>query len=222
MPFNLSKFATEPTEKYLRNEDNIAPAEQSAPIAEKKLDNSVGNKYTTTENLLADSRKSSKDPEEVIEKVLNAAKSDLVNHRCAKDGLKVPPINTLVEKLRLDRLADWDEKKKPNWTIEFNDKEQNGSLPAFPKSPDQHGKISLEADPRRFEGEEVKPMTGDLQTFASIASKIKLGESKEYDKAIVAILQQASNENRELSQVEQNAITDIKIARTKFLMTKIG
>lgn len=222
MSFNLSKFATEPTEKYLRNKDNIAPVTYPAAIAEKNLDNSVGNKYTTTENLLEETRKASKDPEEVIEKVLNAAKSDLVNHRCAKDGLLVPPINVLVEQMRLERLSEWDTKKEKNWTIEFPDKEQNGSLPAFPKSPDQHNKISLEADPQRFEGEEVKPMTGDLQTFASIASKIKLGESKEYDKAIVAILQQASNENRELSQVEQNAITDIKIARTKFLMTKIG
>ena len=138
---------------------------------------------------------------------------------------------------------DWETTKKSNWTVDYNDKKQQGSLPRLSKNAPQHDKIVLNNDPRRFEGAsalptsetqseneathgqkpKITPLVGGINedSATKIAEKIKTGSSVEYDSAIVAILRDAERESRELTSIERKTISDIKIARTKAMFRLI-
>jgi hypothetical protein len=226
--FNLKSHKTAesvaPYEKYLRNETIGPKADDSQPITEKSVQHRTGNQYTTTEDQLKEVHSKAKTDAQVIEEVLNSATSTYVNHRSAQDGLLVPPINTLVEKMRQERLSsDFKQTKDKNWTVTFNDKKQNGSLPKWPKITKQHEKTVLNNDSDRFKNKEPEALIGDL-TVADIdraVVNVKNGVSAEFDTAIVAILEKANQDNRQLTNVEQMTISDLKIARTK-AMVKVG
>lgn len=218
--FNLKKSTAQiaPTEKQIL-ENNVGPtADDDQPIAEKVLPHRTGDQYTTTEDQL---KSSSTDDAQIIEKVLNDATSSYVTHRSDAADISVPPINVLVEKLRQDRLeSDWKESKEAHWSQTYDEKKQR--ITKWKKNVSQHDEIVLNNDPRRFSGEEPKPLVGGITTadVDRVAHLVKEGESLEYDTAIVAILREAEKEKRELTSVEQKTISDLKIARTKALLRK--
>lgn len=240
--FNLSKQKTAQVkqyEKYLR-EDNISPKlDEDSPITEKNLKHRDEDTIRITEKQMSHDKTSDA---KIIEKVLNEA-SGYVVHRTDKWDMPVMPINALVEKMQQDRVAsDYNVEKEPHWSLSFDDKKQNGKLPKWPKSPDQHSGITLGNDPRRFEGIEglpvhadqkkndaernkkpnVKPLIGGITTEAisKVADNIKSGASVDYDTAILAILRESEKEKRELTPVEQKTISELKIARTNALLQK--
>lgn len=233
------KAQISPYEKYLR-EENVGPkASDSQAIWEKELKHRQGLKYTTTEDQMEDKRAGDDNDIKVIEKVLDERDS-YVQHRGNQDTYSVPPHNTLVEKARQERLIDWKTEKKPHWSQTRDELKQQGSLPRFPKQVSQHDKIVLNNDPRRFEGVKnlplneyqpdndkarnrqhvVKPLVGNITTadVHKVAELIKSGKAVDYDAAIIGVLKQANNEQRELTAVEQKTISDLKIARTQTLL----
>lgn len=213
--FNLRKAQLN-REKDLR-QNNVGPqADDNQPITEKSLKDRGDYSMKTTESPLEESRETEKDAQ-VIEKVLNNAKK----WRSAEEGLLVPPINTLVAKMEEDRRKDYFKtEKESHWSQTFNEKKQQGALPKLEKNAPQHDKIVLENDPRRFSGKEPKELTGGITTahVDKLVAAIKTGETLEYDAAILAILKEADSEQRELTSVEQKAIADIKLARTKLVI----
>lgn len=222
MSFNYKK-ATTSAEKYLRNE-NIGPkADDEQTITEKELPHREGNKDsdTITEDHIVDQHKNEKEAQ-VIEKILNEVDGKYITHRKEVKDLTIPPINAIVEKMREDRMKDYKPVKESHWTIDFNDKEQNGDLPAWPKSPDtkgiNHYDLNQWNKKHPESAEVVKGVTkSDVDT---VIHGIKTGRSLEFDTAIVAILRQADAEKRDLSDIERKTITQIKCARTKHFLQK--
>ena len=106
----------------------------------------------------------------------------------------------------------------------------------------QHDKIVLNNDPRRFQETNnlplhsdqqdndsarrtttnIKPLVGNITTADAdrLSQMIKSGASVDFDTAILAILKQCDSDKRELTAIEQKAISDLKIARTHALLTK--
>lgn len=229
------KIATKPEEKYLREDGGLGPQDNDGErIWEKELPHRDGFEQTTTEDQMKSEQKISETKDaQIIEKVLNEAKSSYMKHRDDTTWLPVPPMSALVEKMRQARLEkDWDVMKKPHWSQTTNEKKQQGKLPRWPKQAPQHSKPVLNNDPERFKGlksndtqltgGEVKPLVGRITTadVDRVAEGIKTGESVDYDTAILAILKQADAEKRELTAIERKAVVDLKVARTKSLMTK--
>lgn len=228
--FNKQKLveAQLATEKYLR-EHNIGPkADDQQAIWDKELKHRKGNQYTTTE---AQFERKNADQELITEKQINRRKSPLVTHRSSDDfTAPVHPHNILVEKLQSDRMDDWKTEKSDHWSHTFNEKKQQGTLPKWPKQPDQQESITLANDPRRFKDcssdptkwntSKVSPLVGTITTASihKVAEGIKTGVSVDYDAAIIAILREADLEERELTKVEQMTIADLKIARTRALL----
>jgi hypothetical protein len=225
------KIAVKPQQKYLRDE-TVGPkgGDDNEPIHEKRLPHRDGFEQTTTEDQMG-TRASGDAP--IIEKVLNEANGKYIDHRSDTTWLSVPPIAALVEKMRQARFdKDWEVMKKPHWSQGSEHKTQQGSLPKWPKNAPQHNKIVLENDPSRFSsldanetqltGGNVKPLIGDITTadIDRVAYGIKTGEAIDFDTAIVAILKQADSEKRELSSIERKAVADLKLARTKNLLSK--
>ncbi len=128
--YNLKKTAIKPQEKYFR-EDNVGPAGgEDEPIWEKKLPHRDGFEQTVTEDQI--SADASTDVP-VIEKVLNDASSQYVDHRSDTTWIKVPPMAALVEKMRQARFdKDWKTLKKSHWSQSQDDKKQQGSSPKWP------------------------------------------------------------------------------------------
>ncbi len=69
---------------------------------------------------------------------------------------------------------------------------------------------------------DIVPLVGNITTadIDRVAEKVKTGASVEFDAAIVAILRDAERDHRELTSVERNAVSDLKIARTKAMLKK--
>ena len=240
--FNLNRHKEaqiKPHEKMFRD-DNVGPkADDSQSIGEKELPHRDGYEEVITEGQW-DNRTAASDAQ-VIEKVLEEADGYIV-HRSDASDLSVPPINVLVEKMREDRMKNWNENKTSHWSHSFNEKKQQGDLPRFPGNAPQHDKIVLNADPRRFEGsdnmpihanqadndaihgkkQEIKSLVGNITTadIHRVTDRIRSGDSVDYDTAVVAILREAEKETRELTSVEQNAVSKLKIARTKAMLVK--
>jgi len=229
-----NKSAQSPYEKYHREENMGPKANDSAPIWEKQLPHRDGFDQKTTEDQMKSKHEwgDNKKPKP-IEKLLESATSNYVKHRSDAGNLSVPPINVLVEKMRQKRLAnDYETDKKSHWSHSFNENKQQGSLPKWNKNAPQHDKPVLNNDPSRFAGtdadpveihkEKIQPLVGNITTadINRVATNIKTGQSTEYDSAIMAILRLAHNERRELSNVEQKTIVDLKIARTDQMIQK--
>jgi hypothetical protein len=201
MAFNLHQFkeAAEITEKQMRDED--AGKEKQLEVAEKKLPDRWNKDTMVTTEAQLDDRTAEKD-ERVTEKRLN----EDANRDDSNVGIRVPPIHELVAKLRSERMEEYKVDQKPDWTVTQSPKDQKaqrGDLPSWPKRPSQPKPLALGIT------------TADVDR---VADGIKTGKSLDYDTAIVAILQQADKESRELSSVEQKAIADLKIARTAALI----
>ncbi len=234
---NKSKSAQITIEEKMLRKDPIGPDTDKRQF-EKKLPHRDGYENVTTESQM--DRKSQSDVQ-IIEKVLNDAEG-YITHRSDAGDLPIPPINVLVEKLRQDRISkDWEVIKQKHWS-QADDKAQQGDLPKLKGNVPQHDKSVLNNDPQRFSGETtmpihtdqskndkghgkkqtIKPLIGGITTaeIDVVADKIKTGESIDYDTAIVAILHQSDKEKRELTDVERRAIVDLKIARTKALLSK--
>lgn len=222
-------------EKYLRQENLGPEADDNQSIAEKELTHrqkddghNITEHQLDTEKDWINVKRSEKDAQ-TIEKILNEAEGKYFTHRSDSTWLSVPPMNAYVEDMRQERLAkDWKTSKENNWTNKKPN--QNGDLPSWPKTAPQHEKISLNNDPDRFKGignmtdgksdNTVTPLTGGVTTaqIDNVVNSIKTGASIDYDSAIVAILKSAEEEKRELTEVEQKAVVDLKVARTnKFL-----
>ena len=226
-------------EKLLRKHKIDPNSDDKQPISEKTLPHHEGNKYTITEDQFKTTAKA--DDSQIIEKVLDEAKS-YIQHRSESSQLSVPPINVLVDKLQQNRMEEWTENKKTHWSLEFDDKKQQGELPRLSKNVSQNDKIILNNDPRRFENtstlptsaiqsendvnhgkkHDIVPLVGKIShtDIHAVASKIKTGESVEYDTAIVAILREADKNSRELTNVEKKTISNLKIARTEAMLKK--
>lgn len=234
--FNMkqhTKLAQAPYEKYHRDE-NIGPkANDDAPIPEKQLPHREGYEQTITESQMKNKNESADDNAKPIEKLLESATSKYVKHRSDAGDLTVPPMSALVEKIRQKRLAeDYKVDKTSHWSLTFNEKKQQGSLPKWQKNAPQHDKPVLCNDPDRFAGtnadpvgfhtDNIQPLIGNITTadVDNVATMIKTGQSAEFDSAIMAILRLAHNEKRELSNVERKTIVDLKISRTEQMMQK--
>lgn len=231
--FNLNtheKKAQMPYEKYNRDNPLGPKVDENAAVWEKTLTHRDGFEQTVTEDQIKPEDRWTDNPNpQVMEKELNAATGKYIEHRSDAAELSVPPMTALVEKIRKNREAEREEKKEPHWTLSFDDKKQNGSLPKWPKIVGQHNKPVLGNDPQRASGSndptepmKVMPLIGDITTadMAAVASAIKNGDSAEYDTAMLAIWRLANDERRELSEIEKNTIVDLKIARTKTLFQK--
>lgn len=210
-----------PTESYLRKE-NIGPkADDDQPIAEAAFTDHKGYDTKTTEAQMEEKRTVTSKDEQVIEKVLNAAKSGgYVVHRSDEAEISFPPLAALVERLRQERLAEFKTEKKPHWSLTFDDQKQNGALPKWPKSPKQHDKTVLNNDPDRFKEKSVTPLTGNITVaqIDNVVENIKTGGSRDFDTAILKVLQTADKENRELTKAEQSTVSNLKMARTQSLI----
>lgn len=224
--FNLKSHKVagdiQPKEKYLRDNSLGPEADDKQSITEKEVPHHEGsNKSTTTEDQMSSLHTADKDSQ-IIEKVLNDVNGKYVDHRKGDVELTIPPITAIVEKMRHDRLEDYKPETKSNWTVDFNDKKQNGSLPSWPKSPDSKGINQYEPsqwNKAHPEAEEVvKGVT--KANIDNLVHSIKTGKTLDYDAAIVAILRQADTDKRELTQVERQTISNIKIARTKSFLQK--
>ena len=234
--FNLKahdKTAQMPYEKYNR-EKNLGPkADDGAPAWEKQLPHRSGFEQTITEDQMTSKHDwSEKENPQLLEKDLNTADSALVTHRSSDAELSVPPINVLVEKMRQKRAKELKTTKKSNWTVTYDDKKQNGSLPKWPKIPPQTSSIQLNNDPQRFSAsnadplnyakDSIRPLTGSITTadIDRVADGIKTGQVSDYDTAVLAILRLAEEEGRELTDIERRTVVDLKIARTNELLAK--
>lgn len=233
--FNFKKYTKGAQKCYERyNQDGITGpvADDKSPIAEKHLPHRNGFEGTITEDHLdKDHKWVNSENVQINEKQLNAYNGKYINHRNANDDLIVPPINILVEKIHAKRVAsEYNVEKDKNWSISFNDKKQQGSLPRFPKNVSQNNKTII-GDPSRFKGssdpvqsihENAEPLTGSITKadINRVATQIKIGGSSDRDVTILAILRLADEERRELSEIEQKTIVDLKIARTKALLQK--
>lgn len=229
-----TKSAQAPYEKYHR-EENLGPkANDDAPIPEKQLphrdgfDQKITEDQMTSEHEWGDSEKA-----KTIEKLLESATSGYVKHRSSAGDLVSPPLDVLVEKMYQKREAeDYKVDKKSHWSHTFNEKKQSGSLPKWNKNFPQHEKHVLGNDPSRFSGnntdpvefhnETISPLVGNITTadIDQVAVSIKTGKSAEFDSAIIAILRLAHDEKRELSEVEQKTVVDLKVSRTEQMMPK--
>lgn len=235
--FNMKKHtksAQVPYEKYHRDKNLGPTANDNAPIPEKQLPHRDGFEQKITEDQIKSEHEwGDNEKAKSIEKLLESATSQYVKHRSDAGNLSVPPINVLVEKMRQKRLAeDYKVSKTPHWSHTFDEKKQQGSLPTWDGNVSQHDKYVLNNDPGRFSGtntnpvefhtEKIHPLVGNITTadVDKVATHIKTGQTAEYDTAIMAILRLAHNEKRELSNVEQNTIADLKIARTKQIIQK--
>ena len=229
-----TKSAQAPYEKYHR-EENVGPkANDDAPIWEKQLPHREGFEQKTIEDQMKNKHKWDDNKKaKSIEKLLESATSQYVKHRSDAGNLSIPPINVLVEKIRLKRLAeDYEVSKTPHWSHTFDEKKQQGALPTWSKNAPQHHKYVLNNDPGRFSGtnanplefhtEKIHPLIGNITTadIDRVAICVKTGQAAEYDNAIMAILRLAHSEKRELSNVERKTIVDLKIARTDQMMQK--
>ena len=228
--FNLkthNKTAQAPCEKYLR-EENVGPkADDNASITENNLTHRKGYEETIVEDHLTES---SSNNAQILEKALKEIDSDYIEQQGQQAQLTVPPINVLVEKLRSSRREQRNEKKEAHWSITFNEKRQQGSLPKWNKNAPQHDKVVLNNDPQRFENipndptkinkHQPKPLVGGITTadIDGVVTSVKTGKTQEYDTAIMAILRLAHEESRELTGVEQNTIVNLKTARTRKLL----
>ncbi len=229
------------TEKYFRKENLGPKANDSDPIWEKKLPHWTGDTMTITEDQMEGSGQRKESDDKILEKLFDEAQSYIV-HRSDDSDLPVMPMQALVEKLRQKRLEeDWTTDKKKHWT-QNSERRQQGSLPKWPKDPAQHNKPVLNNDPARFEGldnmpvhqdqskndaargnsKEITPLIGDitLANIDKVSEQIKTGVSIDYDTAIVAMLREADQEERELTQVERKAIVQLKVARTRSMLQK--
>lgn len=241
---NIKQASVLPWEKYLR-ENTLGPsADDSQPITEKSLKHRYGYEQTTTESQLSpDHKLANEENPQILEKMLDEAESYVTMRSDASD-ITVPPINVIVEKMRQNRETEYNTEKtsSDHWTIDYNDKKQNGSLPKNPKNTKQHDKIVLNNDPRRFQETNnlplhsdqqdndsarrtttnIKPLMGNITTADAdrLSQMIKSGASVDFDTAILAILKQCDSDKRELTAIEQKAISDLKIARTHALLTK--
>lgn len=229
------------TEKYLR-EQNIGPkSDDTDPIYEKKMPHWTGDATTITEDQMDSSGQRKEADDKILEKLFEESKS-YVTHRSDNAALPVMPIQALVEKMRQERLDnDWEPTKKKHWS-QKSEKKQQGSLPKWPKHPAQHDKPVLNNDPQRFKGldnmpihedqrkndavrddaKEITPLVGDITVsdIDNVARLVKTGGSIDYDTAIVAMLREADQEERELTQVERKAIVQLKSARTRAMLKK--
>ncbi len=237
--YNHKKAQIKTRETALREHKPDPSADDNQAIWEKELPHREGDKYTITEEQFDETAKVDDAP--IIEKVLSEAES-YVQHRSEAGQLSVPPINALVEKLRQNRMDEWKTKKDSHWSLEFDDKKQQGALPRLSKNAPQHDKIVLNNDPRRFEGTsnlptsttqsendaghgkkpDITPLVGEITRadIHNVADRIKKGASVSYDAAMVAILKEADNEARELTEAEKEAVSGLKIARTKAMLKK--
>ncbi len=238
-----------PYEKYLR-EENIGPTDNDGhKITEKAVEQDrKGDIEKITEKQMIDGNEhkvadteKNKEDAQVIEKVLNTAKS-YVTHRSDNTWLSVPPMSALVEKLRQNRASELKVDKESHWSHSYDEKGQFGQLPKWKKNTGQHDKIDLNNDPRRFESikslptetdqssneanksksDAIKPLIGDItrSDVHHLADSIKTGAAIDFDTAMVAILREADKDKRELTKIEQKTISDLKIARTNHLMKK--
>jgi len=240
MSYNHKKAQITSREKELRDHSVDPSADDGQAIWDKELPHREGVKDTITEDQMTANAQTDDKDAQVLEKVLNEAKS-YVRHRSDAGEISVPPINALVEKQIQERMSDdWKVDKKSHWSVSFNDKKQQGSLPRLSKNAPQHDKIVLNNDPRRFEGAgslptsatqsendathgqkpNIKPLVGNITQadIAGVAEKIKTGSSVEYDSAIVAILRDAERETRELTDVERKTVAGLKTARTNAML----
>ena len=237
--YNQKKAQITTQEKRLRNNKIDPKANDDQAISEKELPHRTGYKDTILEDHL-DNASASGDAQ-LIEKILDERESYVV-HRSDVDT-SVPPINAVVEFQNKERMdKEWKVEKKDHWSQTMNEKKQQGSLPKTPKNVGQHDKIVLNNDPRRFKNKgnlltdtsqaendknhnkkpEIEMLTGSISKAAMsmTAEKIKTGHAVEYDSAIVSILRDAEKDRRELTGVEQDAIKNLKIARTKAMLKK--
>jgi len=234
MTFNFNEHVKQaqvkPYEKYLRDDSVEGEADDKQPVVEKMLPDREGDKVEVAERMISEVREDVTDDTETQERRLDTAESQYdKKHRDDSASISVPPLAVVVEKLRQERMADWKTDKQPNWTLEFDDKKQLGDLPRFPKSPGQHTEIALENDPRRFESggdlrkqekAEPKPLSGDFTTadVDRVTERIKIGKSRDFDAAIAAVLCEAEDQRRELTEEERQAIVQLKIARTEAMV----
>ncbi len=240
--FNMKnhKTAQTPYEKYHR-EENIGPkADDNAPIHEKMLPHRQGYDQTVTEDQIKgehewgeSEKKATSEKTQIVEKKLESAKSDYVTHRSDAGDLEVPPINALVEKIRQKRLADdYKVDKKSHWSQTFNEKKQQGSLPKWKKNLSQQSGPVLNNDPERFTGSNTDPtefhkdtitrLVGNITTadVDNIANGIKTAVSSDHNTAIMAILRLSHDERRELTNIEQSTVVNLKLARNKKILEK--
>jgi len=239
--FNLQKHNKEAQivghEKMLREHEQSPSANDSQPIWEKELW-----RNDSPESITEDQWKERASNTDVttIEKVFDEA-AGYITHRSDAAELSVPSINVVVEKMRQNRLeADWHPEKKKHWSQRPNAQQQNGSLPKWKKNFLQHDEEVLNNDPERFEGvkgmpvhwsqpendadrgksNDITPLVGNITKadVHHVADQIKAGASIDHDNAILALLKNSEKEKRELTPVECQAISDLKIARTKALL----
>lgn len=203
MAFNFKKYKkSELTviEDRLRK-DNIGPKASDNP---KLTEEALPHRTTKDQNRVTEkqlpTRESDKD-ERVLEKRMN---EDDKRRDDSNIGLEMPPIQEVVAKLRKERMKDWKPEIKPHWSTQNakDQKAQLGALPKWPKIPKQPKPLSPD----------LKVTTADIDR---VVNAVKTGQSLDYDTAIVAILQQAEKEQRELSLVERRAVADLKVARTE-------
>ena len=242
--FNLKDFnktaQIAPYEKYHRKENLGPKADDHQSIWEKNLPHRGNAPEKISEDQLES--QNNIDDTQIIEKVLNEAQS-YVQHRSDATWLSVPPLNVLVEKMRQKRLEDYKPEKKSHWSQSLKDKAQLGTLPKWPKGAKQHDKLVLNNDPDRFKGVNHLPTSADQSendashgnsgsvdilvgdiTKAEVhqmADMIKQGSGMDHDKAIYTINKTADKEGRELNPIEQKSVSDIKIARTNYLLGRI-
>ena len=203
MAFNLKQYKQAEltvTEDRLRK-DNIGPKASDKPkLTEEVLPHRTTEAQDKVTEKQMPERKSEKD-ERPYEKRLN---EDDKYRDDSNIGLEMPPIQEVVAKLREERMKDWKPDIKPHWSTQNakDQKAQLGALPKWPKIPQQPEPLSPD----------LKTTTADIDR---VVNAVKTGQSLDYDTAMVAILQQAEKEQRELSGVERKAIADLKIARTQ-------
>ena len=235
--FNLrkTKEAQVATEKYLR-QNTLGPiADDGQPIAEKVLPHREGDKDLIAEADL-DNEENTKKEMQIIEKILDGAKSFGVEQRVGNEsGIMSPPINEIVARMEKERVAaDFKTQKEPHWSQTSAKRQQNqqrGALPKWPKNAPQHDKTVLNNDRDRFKGKadagsgdvmDTEMLVGGLRVadLAKAVKRIKQGKAADYDMAITAILREADLDERELTQVEQTTVSDLKTARTRAMLKK--
>lgn len=229
--FNLKKqkvAQVQQYEKYLR-ENNIGPkADNSQAITDKEVPHRTGNLETTTEDQMKDIDRTASNDVQIIEKVLNTIEGKFVDHRKDLGHLTIPQINTHVEKIRQERMAnEYKVEKDKHWSLTYNEDAQFGSLPEYPKNPDSGHTNSWNTDKWNKNHKDtvkiasVKGKDITASMLDRVAESIKSGLTIDYDTAIVAILKQADVEKRQLSNIEQKSISDLKVARTHYVLNSI-
>lgn len=237
---NSKKAKVAPYEKYLRDENLGPKANDNQAITDKELPHRTGYEQTITQDQIQSEHKIADNSDaQIIEKVLDDAKS-YVTHRSDAADISVPPINALVEKMIQNRASEYKTDVDPHWSLTYDEKKQQGALPKWPGNADQHDKIVLNNDPRRFENAsnlpvhenqpendsarktttDIKPLVGDITRadISRVALGIKVGQAVDFDTAMTAILIQSDKDKRELTPIERKAIADLKIARTNALL----